>query len=289
MAAERDFELLDDYLANRMPAEERAAFEQKIQADPALQQSMAMQQALITSLRQARVAELKAMLNNVPLGSIPGSTSAVLTKVFVGIGLVAAIGTGIYFLLNDTTSTAPVQEKAVDTAQATVEPVSPDEAKAAEPPVTIEENVTKKGTSSSTSTKKKAKKTVPPAPIADKIKVFDPTEDLQNESTEPSANDILAIDDINTSFEPSITVTVDSTSRRHTFHYKLENDALLLYGPFEKNLFEILEFFSDNKRTAFLYHKKTYYYLKETDKTTALTPVQDPALLNKLRQYRTKN
>ncbi len=289
MAAERDFELLDDYLANRMPAEERAAFEQKIQADPALQQSMAMQQALITSIRQARAAELKGMLNNVPISSIPGNTNALLTKTLVGVGVAAVIGTAIYLLSNTQQEVNTVTPTQADSAEAILAPAPTTITNTPEQTIVAEASTVKKEVSKSTSTKKKAKKTVTPAPIADKIKVFDPSEDLQNGSTEPSENDILAIDDISTSFKASIAVTVDSTSRRHTFHYQLENDALLLYGPFEKNLFEILEFFSDNKRTAFLYYKKTYYYLKETDKTTALAPVQDPALLNKLRQYRTKN
>jgi hypothetical protein len=50
-----------------------------------------------------------------------------------------------------------------------------------------------------------------------------------------------------------------------------------------------MEFFSDEKRTAFLYYKENYYLLEEKDFTIRpLTPIADPALLKKLKEYRSK-
>lgn len=290
MAVEKDLELMDDYLANRMPVEERAAFEKRIEAEAELKKEIKLQQDILASLRNARVAELKNMLNNVPVHNLPGSTSTVFVKVVAGVAISTLIGTSIYYLLsksNEETIIVPIENKVVAPQDENHEPEKEEPKALAEQPIITEEENKKTTTLSG---KKKASKVVPPAPVADpKIEVFDPTAELEDNSGEPVESEILTNDDIPSTFEPSIMVTVDSTSRRHNFHYKLEKDALLLYGPFEKNLFEILEFISDNKRTAFLYYKKSYYYLKETDKTLALTPVQDPALLNKLRQYRTKN
>ncbi len=290
MAVEKDLELMDDYLANRMPVEERAAFEKRIEAEAELKKELKLQQNIVTSLRNARVAELKNMLNNVPVHNLPGSTSTVLIKVMAGVAISTLIGTSIYYFLNqskDEAIMAPTQNKVLAPKNENPEPQKEEPKASTEQPAIIEEENKK---TTILNGKKKVNKMVPPAPVADpKIEVFDPTAELEDSSNEPVESTILTNDDIPSTFEPSIMVTVDSTSRRHNFHYKLEDDALLLYGPFEKNLFEILEFISDNKRTAFLYYKKSYYYLKETDKTLALTPVQDPALLNKLRQYRTKN
>jgi hypothetical protein len=291
MAIERDLELMDDYMANRMPVEERVAFEKRIENESTLQKEIKLQHNVVASLRNARKAELKNMLNNVPVNNLPVSNSTVVIKVVAGIAISTLIGTSIYYFLNQ-----PAKQEIVKPSQSEVVEV-PDESPAPgkeepqpviEQPLIIEEEDNKKA--QPLSGKKKARKEVPPAPVADpQIEVFDPTAELEDVSNEPHESEILTNDDIPSTFEPSILVTVDSTSRRHNFHYKLEEDALLLYGPFERNLFEILEFISDNKRTAFLYYKKSYYFLKETDKTLALTPVQDPALLNKLRKYRTKN
>lgn len=289
MAVEKDLELMDDYLANRMPVEERAAFERRIEAESDLKKEIKLQQDVVASLRNARIAELKNMLNNVPVHNLPGSNSTVFIKVVAGVAISTLIGTSIYYFLNQSEKKevlAPVQNEVVETQDENPESEKEDTNILAEQPIIEEEH--KK--SQTLTAKKKAKKEVPPAPVADpKIEVFDPTTELDNNSNELVESEILTNDDIPSTFEPSIMVTVDSTSRRHNFHYKLEEDALMLYGPFERNLFEILEFISDNKRTSFLYYKKSYYYLKETDKTLALTPVQDPVLLNKLRQYRTKN
>lgn len=291
MAIERDLELMDDYLANRMPVEERVAFEKRIENEPTLQKEINLQQNLITSLRNARIAELKNMLNNVPVSNLPGSNSTIIVKVVAGIAISTLIGTSIYYFLNQPAKQEIVKANQNEVVQTPVESPSPRKEEPqplAEQALILEEEENKK--TQTLSGKKKARKEVPPAPVADpQIEVFDPTAELEDGSNEPHESEILTNDDIPSTFEPTIMVTVDSTSRRHNFHYKLEEDALLLYGPFEKNLFEILEFISDNKRTAFLYYKKSYYFLKETDKTLALTPVQDPALLNKLRKYRTKN
>jgi hypothetical protein len=61
----------------------------------------------------------------------------------------------------------------------------------------------------------------------------------------------------------------------------------MLYGAFEKNLYEILEFFTGENRTIFLYYKNSYYLLKPNGgKVSPLVPVNDPALLKKLREHR---
>jgi hypothetical protein len=77
------------------------------------------------------------------------------------------------------------------------------------------------------------------------------------------------------------------TDKKYNFHYQFKDDKLYLYGSFEKNLYEIMEFFSGNKRTMFLFYKDNYYLLNEEDQTVkALAPIKDQALLEKLRDYR---
>ncbi|HEX8039978.1 MAG TPA: hypothetical protein VF490_12545, partial [Chryseosolibacter sp.] len=85
----------------------------------------------------------------------------------------------------------------------------------------------------------------------------------------------------------SLAVETDSKNSRYSFHYQFRDGKLFLYGPFEKNLYEIMEFFSDQKRTVFLYYKNHYYLLPEADsQVRPLTAIKDPALLKKLDESR---
>lgn len=284
MAAEKDFELLDAYLANRMPVEERAAFEQKIASEPALQKELTLQQTIVESVRKARAAELKAMLNNVPVSPI--GTTTLVSKVAIGIAVTALVGTTLYFMLSEDTKTESTSETQTPPTELPTTP--PAEKPVESEPLIATEEDKKETTKSNTNTTKKTKKnTQNPVVVDPKIDVFDPTAEMEDDNT--TEGDLLSEDDEMTTGKSTILVDIDSTSRRHTFHYKLEQDQLTLYGPFERNLFELLEFFSEEKRTAFLYYKKSYYYIKDADKATALVPVQDPALLNKLRKHRSGN
>ena len=77
---ERELDMMDDYLSNRLSAEDKSAFEQQVQADPRLAQELGIQKGLVEGLKQARVGELKSMLNNIPVSPVSGGSSP-LTKV----------------------------------------------------------------------------------------------------------------------------------------------------------------------------------------------------------------
>ena len=100
MAAERDLELLDDYLGNRMDETSRAAFEQKINAGHSLKAELELQQQMISGIKKARVAELKSMLNNIPVPAGQTTGVGVGTKVTLWVAVAGLIATGIYLYVN---------------------------------------------------------------------------------------------------------------------------------------------------------------------------------------------
>ena len=61
---EQQLEMMDDYLSNRLRADDKTAFEQQVQADPQLAQELSIQQNLVDGIRKARAVELKSMLKN---------------------------------------------------------------------------------------------------------------------------------------------------------------------------------------------------------------------------------
>jgi hypothetical protein len=294
MASERDLELLDDYIGNRLDVPGKRAFEQKLDADPELKSEYDFQQKIADGLRQARAAQLKAMLVALPTPPMHGSGHvSVSAKVSMWVAATAVVGAGIYFLLRsdektETSSTRPATEIHPDT-QATA-PQTTDSVDS--PAVSAEQNTT---APSSTEKKSLIKKVAPVQKDSDNtnrqaekpaINAFDPTEaEEQNTPVEtviePSAK---------VSKEVKTPVETNTTSKKYTFHYQFTDGKIILYGPFEKELYEIMEFFGGTKQPVFLYHKNNYYLMtNDGDKIKPLVPVNDPKLLSKLKELRQKN
>ena len=105
MATEKDLELLDDYLSNRMKGQDRLDFEKRLEADASLQSELGLQKEFVEGIKRARVAELKAMLNEI---AVPApSNSSLMIKGALTAVVVAVVGTGLYFLINK--DEAPIQ------------------------------------------------------------------------------------------------------------------------------------------------------------------------------------
>ncbi|HEX8039046.1 MAG TPA: hypothetical protein VF490_07830, partial [Chryseosolibacter sp.] len=131
MADERDLELLDDYLSNRMGGAERSDFEGRLQADPDLQNEYALQRNLVQGIRDARVSELKSMLNKVPVPS-GGHGSALSSKAMLGaVAIIIAAATYWFLMRSEKPALKPnaVAEREV-TGQQPVEPSTIPEEKA---------------------------------------------------------------------------------------------------------------------------------------------------------------
>lgn len=304
MADERDLELLDDYLTNRMGEQDRSAFEQKLQADPDLQNEYALQQRLIKGIKDARVAQLKSMLNQVPVPA-NHTGSALASKIILGAVItLMVVATAWYFTSDDA---QPAQQAASSEQKLTPqEPVerqnepaiqqqtTKDQAEAVQKQVIeSDKNQTSAGTEhSKPSLARKpdpleapGEKTAESPTVKDQIDVFNPA----TEENKTDASDRNASQPVYRRGTSSLVVEADRENRRYSFHYQFREGKLFLYGPFEKNLYEIMEFFTDEKRTVFLYYKDHYYLLNEADANVRpLEPISDAALIRKLKEYRSK-
>lgn len=291
MAAERDLELLDDYLANRLDEQGRRAFEQQLNTDPGLRTEYELQQQLVSGIKKARVAELKAMLGSVAVPA-PPKGATIGAKIALWTAVVGVVGTGIYLYLDkdqqkeDLTETPVKQQE--NTAPVTPQP-QPESEKPAETPAEVseepysEEPVTTEHTpAQSPKAIKKPKAGADSATKEPSIDVYDPTEEVSE--GQPQQQNEEAAKANNT---PSIAVEIDASNKKYNFHYHFRDGKLFLYGPFEKNLYEIMEFFADDKRTIFLFYKDQYFLLREEHtRPKPLTALTDPVLLKKLKEYR---
>jgi hypothetical protein len=301
MADERDFELLDDYLTNRLSEQDRSAFEQKLQADPNLQQEYVLQQRLVKGIQDARVAELKAMFNDIPVSAI-GPEKTLASKIAIGTAVSILIALGAYWYFSNENSSvsqqnAPSEETSKDEVTPDVDRRSETESEEADTETNIEtdKNQTSAGTEHSKPSQEKKPRPIQ-APQETKteggtksnepvVDVFDPTTEENTRET-ASAKEPEPV--LNRKGSSLLVETVPE-HRRYSFHYQFRDGKLFLYGPLEKNLYEIMEFFSDEKRTVFLYYKDNYYLLEEKDFSIhPLTPISDVTLLKKLKEYRSK-
>jgi hypothetical protein len=303
MAIERDLELLDDLISNRLTGEEKEAFEQRLESDPTLKNEYQLQQKLVEGIRNARVAELKTMLNNTPIP--PASIGqSLLAKVAAWTVVSGIIATGIYFLLNkdqkevvENNNKTVVENKVAseDTNKTVTQPSTTpalEEKSAVEKTekkvVEVEKSSNKKNKKAFTDATRKTSST----DVAQRPNVFDPTGEDQSESNtrpdQPQAQ--IGTESITEVKASKLEVKMIDNDRKYTFHYQFKDGKILLYGSFERNLYEILEFFSDGKRTAFLYYKDNYYLLNEDDdKIKPLVVINNPMLLDKLKEFRSKS
>lgn len=287
MITERDLELLDNYVGNRMSVDEKAVFEKQLDASTELKQEFQLQEKIVESLRQSRVAELKNMLNNVPASALKGSSTTAILKATIGIVATGIIATGLYFYFKPEPSKpqAPVAEEAKTESP---EPVKAKETEPQPETPTVSTPVEEKKVTKA-QPKKAAKKDKPTEVVAKPaLEVFQPETEADSQATTKVTTEKVTTEKV--SHAGSISLGIDKSNKKYAFHYQFKDDSLLLFGPFEKNVYEIMEFFSDdNKRTIFLFYKDHYYFLKEEgDKVKPLKAISDPALIKKLRDSRKK-
>jgi hypothetical protein len=293
MASEKDFDMLDEYAGNRLNPQDRAAFEKQLESDAELKNELSLQREIIEGVRTARKAELKKMLNDIPVSSIP--TEGMSLGLKIGLWVVAAglVTSSLYFYFNredNTIAQPPVAneireestENDVVAEPDAIESVQGDQP-AQEQPAQLQPKTAEKqaddisAPKASTPEKVEEQQAVEPSTLD----VFDPSQDAEN-AEQVTAEEIGP--KISTKSSIAVVTEVD---KRYNFHYQFRDNKLFLYGSFEKNFYEIMEFFSNNKRTMFLYYKDNYYLLNDADdKVKPLAPINDAALLKKLRDYR---
>jgi len=285
MAVEKDFELLDDYLSNRLNGEDKLSFEKKLKADPELAKELNVQQSLIDGIRKVRATELKAMLNNIPVSAVQTGSNSILTKTGTWVVVAGIVATSIYLYFNVGNTNEPVKEQ-LPVEQSVVEPSQPAAIEPSQPKIETITEPTKE--ESPVEQRSEDVAVAEPEVKQPTLEVYDPTKEETDEAIRKFELEQLEI--ISKAFvTSSIEVETDNDNRKFSFHYMFKNGKLVLYGAFEEHLYEILEFISGEKRTVVLFYKTNYYLLDiNKDNPTPLSPIRDQALLKKLKEYRGK-
>ncbi len=279
-----NFEQIDDYLSNRLQEQDRKAFEQQLEGDPSLKGEVDFQRQVIEGVRRARIAELKTMLNNVPVSGASTWSAGKIAAAIVSAGIISTI---VYLNTNEETTTTTETKKETP-AEVVVTPEK--DGKSTDQPIVAEDGGDKEKTAEtkestvSKETKGNREATKVPSPVhKPDINVVDPSNELSEEKKTDNEASTSRRSEISPSKMEVITGVED---KKHNFHYQFVQGKLMLYGPFDKSLYEILEIHGDG-HAVFLYYKENYYLLDESQtKITQLQAIRDGDLLRKLKEYR---
>lgn len=277
-----NFELIDDYLTNRLDEQARKAFEHQMNSDPALKADVELQSQIISGLQKARAAELKAMLNKVPIGAAPVVEFSVL-KIAAGVVGAALVASALYLYLQKEPIKMPDISTSLEDSIKQQEKEKPQQEEITTTPEEKKEEKAEEKKGAESSKQENDKKAETQGATKPALDVVDPSEDLSE------SEGVTKTEDSKPAFTRSdLTVDVDSSNKKYASHYKFAKGKLILFGSFDKSLFEVLEINGD-KRTVFLFHKNSYYLLDESKEAISpLEAIDDKVLLKKLNEYRNK-
>ena len=318
--------MIDAYLTGNLNPEDSSRLMESLGQDPALKEEFLLQKDLVHSLQNKRRAELKNRLNQIEVGTGYTVPSALGLKFIAGAALVALLGTGTYFALNQTdevAENAPVitqtEEKAVpqSTITETVNETETEQIKESEasPVAQPEEKVSeataeeKSSAGQTLKAEEKSKPAVekPKAPVREQ-KAAKPAADAlaapaSAEVVKPEV--ITFFDEQDPAGKAPVAETPEDklknsrkfntqnievstkTDRRYPFHYRFFDNQLSIYGDFSKVPYEVLEVNTGSQASYFLYHNGVYYELNPEQRTiTRLKELTNERLIKELEVTR---
>lgn len=318
-------EMIDAYLTGNLNPEDSSRLMESLGKDPALKEEFLLQKDLVQSLQNKRRAELKNRLNQIEVGTGYTAPSALGLKFIAGAALVALLGTGTYFALNqadDQNENVPVitlaEEKAApqsenteianETAQIKVTEVSP----APKPEEKVTETASEEKASASQTPKADEKLTAAEenhnASASEKkaVKPADETATAPASAAEVVKPDVITFfDDQDPAGKAPVAETPEDklknsrkfntqnievstkTDRRYPFHYRFFDNQLSIYGDFSKVPYEVLEVNTGSQASYFLYHNGVYYELNPEQRTiTRLKELSNERLIKELEVTR---
>ncbi len=280
-----NFELIDDYLTNRLRDAKKVEFEEQLASDPALKADVLLQKQILEGVKKARATELKAMLQKVPVGG--GSTSFNFPMLRIAAGVVGAglmIAALSFYFKNG--KEVPNMSSSIEDS---IKKTDPKDFEPLEEPALApsNENEEEKSTKSLDKKQSNAKQeiTKPSEQVKPKIEAVDPSNEMIDNTEKTPVSKETNKSGITASH---IAVDVDSANKKYSFHYQFIKGKLMLYGTFDKALYEILEINGEN-HAVFMFYKDSYYLLNERQSSIALLePIKDKLLLSKLNEYKAR-
>ncbi len=285
--------LIESYLKGDLSTEQAAQFEKEASENPRLQNELALQKAIISSIQANRRAELKARLNKIDVKAgfhwQIGQYAAFL------LGALSLLGLGTYYYLSTSAKQEPVFVTNLTEKEKT--PSFDQKSEASKVSSSLETLVSSNAPQASTAPapnltkssamdepENKGKETVPSLPELNAPEA--PTHEALNKEME---NPQHGLGKAASHLNASLTGVEVVKSKKHPFHYRYFDNKLFLYGDFEAKTYEILELNISKDQKLYLKFDSKYYAL-EPNKTeiSKLEQVKDAETLTQLEEIQKK-
>ncbi|MCB0496540.1 MAG: hypothetical protein KDC79_10430 [Cyclobacteriaceae bacterium] len=276
------------YFDNELTEAEKQNFLSELESNPELKNEFDFQQHVVDGIKAVRKAELKAMLNSVPVASVGTSSTSVISKMIIGGAAAVIIGSGIYwYYFTSNTPSESIQEPVTieytqkdvpvtieeDNQQAILEEQEPENTVSSETDIIERKEMP---------AEKPASKPTASIPVMPDTEESFSSQALPEESLEVPKTVSNASVNLNSKIDVEVKM-----KKKYDFHYQFDAGKLVLYGDFDDSLFEVLELNDQDESKLYLYYKSNYYFLNDKSGEIAeLKPVKDAALTQKLETLR---
>ena len=289
------------YLENALSQPERVSLENEINKDPNLKMEFELQNDIIQGIQQVRKAELKAMLNNVPVGGGGIGSNLTVTHYISAAFLTILVGMGVFYLLpddpenslsatsNEVTQNTESKEETVDISDVDkastmvpkeitkkeVEPVAKPEEGILDKPTT--EQVENIDIEENTTSLEENLTLAKPSVLESFNTIINDTDKI-----DIPEHSLLEKSDI----ESTMVVKIENKFKEFYNHYQFKNNSLILYGDFN-DTYEIIDLHKIGKRAIYLYYEGHYHHLSTEQNTIAkLIVVEDSSIITQLDNLR---
>ncbi|MEO9476086.1 MAG: hypothetical protein ABJG41_11140 [Cyclobacteriaceae bacterium] len=304
-------ELTDQYLRGDLSGAELRSFEDLMASDPVVQEHMDFQRELVKGLADHRKMQLKSRLDAIEVGAGTfGSGFAIegVAKIAGGAVVATLVGTGIYFMLPESSDELSTEDKVeivvgettsafdkVDVPSMPIPLVSvngeSDAGGEMKPSVVSssarvvikpEDTANESNPTKENVKEEKSPDFIPQVSVPELSEVSDEKEFVSKDISIPEVSDNDIVGEKN--LDP---VDIKTFNRKSAeIRYKYFEGKLFLYGDFKKEPYEILEINSKAARQIYLYYSDQYYKVEMSDEIKALAPIKSQKLIDELKIIR---
>lgn len=275
------------YFDNELSEAEKQDFLKELEANPELKSEFEFQQQVVEGIQAARKAELKAMLDNVPVTSVGTSSTSIIYKAILGGAATILVGTGIYwYYFSSNTPAESVQEPVTIEYTDKEQVVEIDNSD-----VNLEDNniESQQNAHSEADNKRSSKVENKPSgtPKVNMPEMPDTDDGFASKTLPEESLEVpKTVRNASVNLNSKIDVEV-KMKKKYDFHYQFASGKLVLYGDFDDSLFEVLELNVQDESTLYLFYKSNYYYLNDrSGEISELEAVKDEPLKEKLENLR---
>ncbi len=260
----KNLEKVEAYFNNELSDSEKNDFLNEVESNTELKQEYNFQKEVIDGIKEARKAELKAMLDAVPIATM-STASTGLYKIIAGGVATILLGTAAWYYVNSKAVVKQTPESKVVVLTEKLENENKPKTKE-----TVSQPTEKQEKQEVIAFENEEQKTKKPQVITPNLPT---SEDSMEEQAMAEENLDIPEAIGNTSINLSSKVNVEiKLKKKYDFHYQYSNKGIVLYGDFEEGLFEILELNKENGKKLYLYYKSNYYNIQ--DKSGEISPLK---------------